>query len=157
LEVQRRVNAVAKLARGEEMQDRALTLARAGMYDDQIAAVLTSEGHHSPSSEREVLPITIQRIRHAAGIRVSRSRTRWSHDAGLLTAPELAAKLSIPVNWLYVQIRNGRLLANRQPTGAYLFANTTAVLESVECLRNHKIDHLDLRICQPHQEGHQHA
>ena len=43
LAIQRRVNAVTKLARGEEMRDRALTLARAGMYDDQIAAVLTSE------------------------------------------------------------------------------------------------------------------
>ena len=87
------------------MRDRALTLARNGMYDDQIAAVLKAEGHHSPNSEDEVLPITVQRIRHAAGMPVSMQRTRWTHDAGVLTAPELAAKLNIPVNWLYVQIR----------------------------------------------------
>jgi hypothetical protein len=36
---------------------------------------------------------------------VSQPRTRWSHGADVLTALELAAKLTIPVNWLYVQIR----------------------------------------------------
>jgi hypothetical protein len=154
LEVQRRVNAVTKLARGEEMRDRALTLARAGMYDDQVAAVLTSEGHRSPNSESEVLPITVQRIRHAVGMQVSQPRTRWSHGADVLTAPELAAKLTIPVNWLYVQIRKGRLLVDRQPSGAYLFNDTTNVLDGIQSLRTHKIDRLDLRICQPHQEGH---
>jgi DNA invertase Pin-like site-specific DNA recombinase len=157
LEVHQRVNAVVKLARGVEMRDRALTLARAGMYDDQIAAVLTGEGHRSPNSESEVFPITIQRIRHAAGMQVSQPRTRWTHDADVLTAPELAVKLNVPVNWLYVQIRKGRLLVERQPSGAYLFNDTTAVLDGIESLRTHKIGCLDLRICQPHQEGHQHA
>jgi hypothetical protein len=154
LEVQRRVNAVTKLARGEEMRDRALTLARAGMHDDQIAVVLTSEGHRSPNSESEVLPITVQRIRHTVGMQVSQPRTRWSHDTNVLTAPELAAKLTIPVNWLYVQIRKGRLLVDRQPSGAYLFNDTTNVLDGIQSLRTHKINRLDLRICQPHQEGH---
>jgi hypothetical protein len=84
-------------------------------------------------------------------------RTRWTHDAGVLTAPELAAKLNIPVNWLYVQIRKRKLFVDRQPGGAYLFYDTAAVLDSVQSLRNHKIDHLDLRICQPHEKGHQHA
>lgn len=127
------------------------------MYDDQIAAVLTSEGHRSPNREREVLPITVQRIRHAMGMQVSRPRTRWTHEPGVLTAPELAAKLSIPVNWLYVQIRKRRLLVAQQPSGAYLFNDTAAVLDGVQCLRNHEIDHLDLRICQPDEKGHQHA
>ena len=157
LEVKRRVNAVGKLARGVEMRDRALTLARDGMYDDQIAAVLTSEGHRSPNSEDEVLPITVQRIRHAAGVPVSIKRTRWTHAVGVLTAPELAVKLNIPVNWLYVQIRKRRLLVDRQPSGAYRFNDAAPVLDAVQRLRNHKIDHLDLRICQPHGTGHQHA
>ena len=75
----------------------------------------------------------------------------------LLSAPELAAKLNIPVNWLYVQIRQGRLLMDRQPTGAYLFPDAPSVLDAIRKLRNHAIDRLDLRICQPHQEGHQHG
>jgi hypothetical protein len=157
LKVRRRVNAVGKLTRGMEMRDQALALARAGMYDDQIAAALTTEGHRSPNSEAEVLPITVQRIRHAAGIPITMQRTRWTHDPGVLTAPELAAKLGIPVNWLYVQIRKGKLFVDRQPSGAYLFNGDAAVLDCVQSLRDHKVDRLDLRISQPHQKGHQHA
>jgi DNA invertase Pin-like site-specific DNA recombinase len=157
LEIPRRVNAVTKLARGAEMRDRVLTLAGAGLYDDQIASMLTSEGHRSPNRDRGVLPITVQRIRHAAGIRVSPRRSRWTHSADLLTPPELAAKLRIPVNWLYVQIRKGRLLVHRQPSGAYLFNDIAEVLDGIQNLRTHKIDHFDIRICQPHQQGHQHA
>ena len=110
------------------MRDRALDLARDGMPDVQIATVLTGEGHRSPNCEGKVLPITVYRIRRAAGITLSKPRSRWSHDSSSLTAPELAAKLSIPVNWLYVQIREKRLLVNRQPSGAYLFQDAPVVL-----------------------------
>jgi hypothetical protein len=110
LEVRRRVGSVTKLARGAEMRDQALTLARAGMYDDQIAAVLTTEGHRSLNSEAEVLPITVQRIRHAAGVPIMMQRTRWTHPVDVLTANELAAKLNIPVNWLHVQISKRKAL-----------------------------------------------
>ena len=157
LEVKMKVNSIAMLTRGVEMRDRALDLARDGMPDVQIAAVLTGEGHRSPNCEGNVLPITVYRIRRAAGVPVSEPRSRWSHDSGSLTAPELAAKLSIPVNWLYVQIREKRLLVNRQPSGAYVFQDAPDVLDAIRNLRNHTINRLDLRICQPHQEGHQHG
>ena len=157
LEVKMKVNAIAMLTRGMEMRDRALDLARDGMPDVEIATVLTGEGHRSPNCEEKVLPITVQRIRHASGIQVSKPRSRWSHAPSSLTAPELAAKLSIPVNWFYVQIRQKRLLLDRQPSGAYLFQDAPAVLDSIRNLRKHTINRLDLRICQPHQEGHQHG
>jgi DNA invertase Pin-like site-specific DNA recombinase len=157
LEVKLKVNSVAKLTRGTEMRERVLNLARNGTPDDEIASTLTSEGHRSPNCENMVLPITVGRIRRAAGIRVTEPRNRWSHDLSLLSASELAGRLNIPVNWIYVQIRQKRLLINPQPSGAYLFQDTTAVLDAVRNLRNHAIDRLDLRICQPHQEGHQHA
>ena len=50
-----------------------------------------------------------------------------------------------------------RLTPAQLQAGAYLFPNTPAVLEAVRNLRNHSISQLDLRICQPHQEGHQHG
>ncbi len=155
--VKMKVNSVAKLTRGREMRDRVIDLARAGMLDDKIAAVLTDEGHRSPDRVEKVLPITVQRIRLGAGIRITAQRNRWSHDPSLLSAPELAAKLNIPVNWLYVQIKQKRLLMDCQPTGGYLFQETPAVLDAVRDLRRHTISHLDLRICQPRREGHQHA
>jgi hypothetical protein len=157
LEVKMKVNSVADLTRGTEMRDRVLELARAGMPDDQIAVLLTGEGHRSPTCAEKVLPMTVQRIRLGAGIKVSVQRSRWTHDASLLSAPELAARLNIPVNWLYVQIRQKRLLLDRQPTGAYLFRDTPSVIEAVRNLRNRTISRIDLRICQPHKEGHQHA
>ncbi len=66
----------------------------------------------------------------------------------MLSAYELAAILDIPVNWIYVQIRHGRLLINRQASGAHLFPNTPSAIEAVRKLRNHKLDQLDLRITQ---------
>ena len=138
------------------MRDRALDLARAGMPDDEIAATLTDEGHRSPNCAEKVLPITVQRIRLDAGIKVTMQRNRWSHDASSLSATELAARLNIPVNWLYVQIRQKRLLIDRQPTGAYLFPDTPRHRCGPEPPKPH---HQSPRpqICQPHQEGHQHG
>ncbi|WP_287355671.1 hypothetical protein [Mesorhizobium sp.] len=157
LEVKMKVNSVAKLTRGEEMRARLLDLAIAGMPDDEIAAVLTQEGHRSPNCAEKVLPITVQRIRLGAGIRIMTQRNRWTHKATSLSATQLAARLNIPVNWIYVQIRQKRLLIDRQPTGAYLFQNSPSVINAVRDLRNHTIRHLDLRIIQPQQEGYQHV
>lgn len=157
IEVKMSVNSVAKLTRGPEMRERLLGLARDGIPDDEIAAILTREGHRSPRCADKVLPITVGRIRRGAAIKVRAQRTRWNHDASVLSPPQLAVKLSIPVNWLYVQIRKNRILIDRQPSGTYLFPDTPAVLGAVRKLRKHTIRQLDLRICQPHQEGYQHG
>ena len=157
LEVKMRVNSIAHLTRGAEMQERVLELARAKMHEDEIAAVLTSEGHRSPNCAEKLLPVTVQRIRLLAGVKQAEQRTRWQHPANVLSAQELASRLNIPVNWLYVQIRKGRLLIDRQPNGAHLFVNAPSAIEAVRKLRNHDVDHLDLRISQPDQEGHQHG
>jgi DNA invertase Pin-like site-specific DNA recombinase len=156
LDVKMRVNSVAKLTRGDEMRDRLLELAQGGMPDDEIASVLTGEGHRSPDSADTVLPITVQRIRLAAGIKVAVQRIRWGNDPSLLSANEVATRLGIPVNWLYVQIRKGRLLIDRQPSGAHLFPNSPSALDAVRSLRDHTIPRLDLRIYQPDKEGHLH-
>jgi hypothetical protein len=156
--VKMRVGSVANLTRGAEMQERVIELARTKMHDDEIAAVLTREGHRSPNCADKVLPITVQRIRLGAGLKGNvEQRTRWRHAADVLSAHELAGVLGIPVNWLYVQIRQGRLLIDRHPSGAHLFANTPSVIGAVRKLRNHEIEHLDLRIIEPHKEGHSHG
>jgi hypothetical protein len=132
IDVKMRVGSVAKLTRGEEMQERVTKLARTGLHDDEIAAVLTREGHRSPNSTDKVLPATVQRIRYDAGLKgLVEQRTRWQHSEDVLSANELARALKIPVNWIYVQIRHGRLLIDPHPTGAHLFSNTPAVIEAV--------------------------
>jgi hypothetical protein len=157
LDVKMRVTAIAKLARGGEMRARLLDLAKEGRHDNEIAHLLTEEGHRSANCADKVLPVTVQRIRLAEGIKAPPSRRRWEHDPNFLSTTELAAKLEIPVNWLYVQIKNKRLLIEPQPTGAYLFPDTPAVLDGVQNLRNHVIGELDLRICQPDNGGYQHG
>ncbi|MFC7698321.1 hypothetical protein ACFQX9_16605 [Bradyrhizobium sp. GCM10028915] len=157
LEVRMSVNSVTRLTRGTEMRARLLALARDGVPDDEIAAILTQEGHRSPHCADKVLPITVGRLRRAAAIKVTTQRNRWVHADSLLSLPELARTLKIPVNWLYVQIRSKRLLIDRQSSGAYLFPNTPSILDAVRDLRNHVIAQLDLRICQPNKEGHQHG
>ena len=158
IEVKMRVNSVSSLTRGAEMQERVLELARTKMHDDEIAAVLTSEGHRSPNCADKVLPTTVQRIRLLAGLKgLAAQRTRWRHSTDQLSAQELAGVLNIPVNWIYVQIRKGRLLIDRHPSGAHLFSNTPTVIKAVRKLRNHELDHLDLRITEPHREGHSHG
>lgn len=157
LEVKMIVNSVAKLARGNEMCARLLDLATAGMPDDEIAAILTQEGHRSPTCPDKVLPITVQQIRLGAGIKKTAQRHRWAHKASSLSAVQLASQLNIPVNWIYVQIRKGRILIEQQASGAYLFRNTPDVIEAVRKLRDHVVSCVDLRICQPHKEGYQHG
>src|SRR5262249_19075329 len=154
INVKMRVASVADLTRGAEMRDRVLELARTKMHDDEIAAVLTSEGHRSPNCADKVLPITVRGIRLRAGLKgLIERRPRWRHSPDLLSAHELARVLNIPVNWLYVQIRQGRLLIDRHPSGAHLFANKPRVIEAVRKLRNHELDRLDLRINERHQKG----
>jgi arabinogalactan endo-1,4-beta-galactosidase len=53
-----------------------------------------------------------------------------------------------------VQIKKKQLLIDRQPSGAYLFHDNQFVLDAVRNLRNHVLNCIDLRIYQPHQEGH---
>ncbi|MGX1331716.1 hypothetical protein AB7M56_006215 [Bradyrhizobium elkanii] len=73
-----------------------LELARAKMHDDEIAAILTSEGQRSPSCPDKVLPITVQRIRLHAGLKgLTEQRTRWRHSTDLLSAQQLAGVLNI--------------------------------------------------------------
>lgn len=158
IDVKMHVASIARLGRGGEMQERIIELARTHMHDDEIAAVLTSEGHRSPDCADKVLPVTVQRIRYRAGLKgLVERRTRWRHTQDVLSANELAGVLKIPVNWLYVQIRQGRLLIDRHPSGAHVFANAPSAIEAVRKLRNHEIDKLDLRINEPHKKGHSHG
>ena len=157
LSVLRPVTGVASLTRGAEMRERILELARAEMPDDEIAATLTREGHRSPTCPDRVLPVTVQRIRLAAGLRVKAQRTRWCHGPGLLGVTAMAERMRIPSKWLYVQIRSGRILIDRQPSGAHLFNDTPEVIAALHRLRSRAVERVDLRAHQPAQEGHRHA
>ena len=157
LAVARPVTGIASLTRGAEMRERILELARDEMPDDEIAATLTREGHRSPTCPERVLPVTVQRIRLAAGLRVKAQQTRWRHPPGILGVTAMAERMGVPSKWLYVQIRSGRILIDRQPSGAYLFDDAPEVIAVLHRLRSRAIERVDLRAHQPAQEGHRHA
>lgn len=104
-----------------------------------------------------MLPVTVQRIRLAAGLRTRTPRTRWHHAPDRLGVTAMAERMGIPAKWLHGQIRAGRMLLDRQPSGAYLFDDTPDVIASLRALRERTVEQVDLRAHQPAQEGYQHG
>jgi hypothetical protein len=58
-----------------------------------------------------------------------------------------------PPEWVYVQILSGRILIDRQPSGAYLFDDTPETVDILLGLRNRAVTRVDLRTRQLAQEG----
>jgi len=139
------VNAVAALPRHQEMVERICALTREGMHDDEIAHILTQEGHHSPWEADKVLPVTVQRIRLKHRLKVQHRQTRWPAIADHLTVTQLAHRLRIPVKWIYVQLKRGSILTTREPSGRFLFPDKTIALQAICSLRNHRVAKIDLR------------
>lgn len=115
------VNAVAALPRHKEMVERICALAHEGMHDDEIAHILTEEGHHSPWEADKVLPVTVRRIRLKHRLKVRPRQTRWAAVTGHLTVTQLASRLGIRAKWIYVQLKRGSILTTREPSGRFLF------------------------------------
>jgi DNA invertase Pin-like site-specific DNA recombinase len=139
------VNAVAALPRHQEMVERICALAHEGMHDDEIARILTQEGHHSPWEADKVLPITVQRIRLKHRLKVRPRQTRWPTVADHLTVTKLATRLGIPTKWIYVQLKRERILTIREPSGRFLFPDNRTALQAIRSLRNHRVAKIDLR------------
>ena len=99
----------------------------------------------------------MQGIRLAAGLKVKAQRTRWCRPPGVLGVTAMAERMGIPSKWLSVQIRSGRILIARQPSGASLFEEAPEVVAALHRLRSRTVGRVDLRARQPAQEGHQHG
>ena len=143
------VNALAALPRAAEMEARVLELARGGMHDDEIARVLTAEGHRSPWRTTEVLPGTVQRIRLHHRVKATR-RDRWRCGPGWITVTEGAARLRLPRQWIKGRIRSGAIRTPRDPSGLHLIPDTPAALEAIRDLQAGRVRHINLT---PHHDG----
>ena len=138
------VNALTALPRHVEMEKRICELANTGLYDDEIARILTSEGHRSPWRGTEVLASTVRGIRLRHRIKTARQRTRWPPVPGCLTVAQLAERLRIPQKWIHTQLRRGAIRAMHEPSGRYLFPDTEPAMQAVQKLRDHHVEHVDL-------------
>ena len=154
LDVKMRVNSVARLTRGEEMRTALIDLARTGMPDDEIAAILTPRGIAHRTAPRMSCPITVQRIRLAPASRGSSSDGPAGTMLPTCSAPGARRHAEHPCE-LALRPDQAKASPDRSPSfRRHLFANTPSVIDAVRNLRNHAVDHLDFRICQPHKEGH---
>jgi DNA invertase Pin-like site-specific DNA recombinase len=138
------VNALTALPRHAEMEQRVRDLAAAGHYDDEIARILTGEGHRSPWRGAEVLRSTVRGIRIRHGMKTLRQRTRWPAVPGCLPVAQLAERLRIPQKWIHTQLRRGTLRTILEPSGRHLFPDTEPAMQAVRELREHRTQHVDL-------------
>ena len=139
------VNAVTALPRHREMIARICALAQEGLHDQEIARILTQEGHHSPWEADKVLPVTVQRIRLKHRLKSRPRQTRWPVVAGNLTVTQVATRLGIPIKWVYTQLRRGSILTTREPSGRFLFPDQKSALEAIRRLRTRRVAKIDLR------------
>jgi Recombinase zinc beta ribbon domain len=115
------VGALARLSSAQEMEKEIIRLAKAGKSDEEIAALLTRQGHRSPK-HATVLPSTVRLLRLRHRLFRKRSQSHPRRIAGYLTVPQLARTLGITPHWIYDRIHNGTIQVQRDPrTNLYLF------------------------------------
>jgi DNA invertase Pin-like site-specific DNA recombinase len=136
------VGALARLSSAQEMEKEILRLAKAGETDEEIAALLTQQGHRSPK-HATVLPSTVRicRLRHRLFRKRSQSHPR--RITGCLTVPQLARALKITPHWIYDRIHNGTIRVRRDlQTKLFLFPDEPRTLTLFQQLRAGKLQKL---------------
>jgi DNA invertase Pin-like site-specific DNA recombinase len=125
-----------------EMEAQVLALEAQGKSDEEIAALLTTQGFRSPQRPR-VLPSTVKTIRLRQG-RLHRYRgPRPRRLPGQLTVSQLATALGVKAHWVYHLIRRGRIIVTRDPaTRLYLFPDRPETLADFRRLQHGHISHV---------------
>lgn len=108
------VGSLKRRARGQEMEQTILALARQGETDEVIARRLTQDGHRSPR-RATVLPSTVKFVRLRHRILSNHSQSHPRKVAGYLTVPQLAEELKIERDWIYHRIHTGKIQVTPDP------------------------------------------
>ena len=136
------VGSLARLSSAKEMEKEILRLVKAGKTDDEIAALLTQQGHRSPK-HATVLPSTVRILRLRHRLLRKRSQSHPRHIPAHLTVSQLAQALGITVHWIYDRIHNGTIQIALDPTtNLYLFPDQPKTITSFKQLRAGKLQKL---------------
>jgi hypothetical protein len=142
LEVEPRVHAARALTRGAEMEARVLELARRGIDDVTIAAILTQEGHHSARCSH-VPARTVQLIRQQHRVLHDARSMRERHISGWLTIARVAQCLQVSTSWVKRRIHAGVIKVQRDPHDKrFLFPDTAESIAALRELKSGARDHL---------------
>ena len=115
------VGSLARLSTAVEMEKEILKLVKQGKSDEEIAGLLTQQGHRSPKHVG-VLPSTVRIIRLRHRLLRTRSQSHPRRIAGSLTVPQITRKVGVTPHWVYDRIHNGTIEIAREPTtNLYLF------------------------------------
>jgi DNA invertase Pin-like site-specific DNA recombinase len=129
------VGSYRSITRFEQMRERVLDLEASGKSDEEIATILTAEGHHSAKGTR-VLPSTVRIIRVRAGRRHRYQTSRDKRITGYLTVPQIAKTLGVTNDWIYHRIKSGAITATLDAaTRLYLFPDRAETIEKIKKLR----------------------
>jgi hypothetical protein len=157
LEVELPGSTLATMARGAEMEARALDLARSGMHDEEIVAALDAEGHRSPQRASGIHPSTIRRIRLRHGVKLPCRCTRWPAVPGWLTVKATATRVRVPEKWIRERLRAELIRTKRDSSGRYLFPDSEEARAALLQLRAKRIDSVNFTPGDLQQKGHHYA
>ncbi|MBI3822043.1 MAG: hypothetical protein HY289_05100 [Planctomycetes bacterium] len=137
------VSGFARLSDWEQIQDTVARLAREGQSDDQIAAVLTANGHRAPMGG-EINVATVRKIRYKNRVLRYPQESRPCHKAGYLTIAQVAKKLNVTYTKIYWHILDGTITVKKEEsTRCYLFPDKPSTLAQFRQLFDGKISRLD--------------
>lgn len=129
------VASVARLWCGEEMERLTVEMFGQGKSDEEIAEELTRRGYRSPR-EPKVIPTTVRTIRSRHGLRRPKPGSAPRRAPGMLTIPQVAASLGVPLHWVHQRIRRGEIeLALDPARKLYLFPDTPETLAKLKKLK----------------------
>jgi DNA invertase Pin-like site-specific DNA recombinase len=129
------VGSLAHLSSAKELEKEILRLAKVGKTDEEIAALLTQQGHRSPK-HATVLPSTVRILRLRHRLLRKRSQSHPRRIPGHLTVPQLARTLGITPHWIYDRIHNGTIQVALDPTTKlYLFPDQPRTITLFKQLR----------------------
>jgi len=135
------VNSFARLSDKKQIEETITRLAREGQTDEQIATVLTANGHRAPCGH-EIGAAAVCKIRLAHGILRYPNKSRQCRKTGYLTLTQLADKLNVAYTRIYRHIVEGKL--NVKKAGkCYLFPDKPDTLAQLRQLLEGKISRLD--------------
>jgi DNA invertase Pin-like site-specific DNA recombinase len=136
------VNSFSRLSDAKEISDTIGCLIREGQTDEEIAAVLTANGHRAPNLGI-IKAATVRKLRLANGLLRFPKKSQPRRKTGYLTVAELAAKLKVEATRIYRRILDGTIAVKKDETmRCYLFPDKLSTLAQLRQLLDGKIQQL---------------
>src|SRR5207247_2169253 len=134
----------ARLSDLGQIQKPIARLTGEGQTDEQIATVLTANGHRAPTGAA-LNAAAVEKLRRASRVLRYPKKSRPCTKAGYLTIAQLAEKLNVTYTKIYWHILDGRINVKKdETTRCFLFPDKPSTVEQFRLLFAGKITQLDI-------------